>query len=140
LAIAPGLTVIEVLTYWFRHDARLNLDLLNELARFRDAGLRVYLATNQEHLRAHYLMDTLDLSAHVDGCYYSAAIGHRKTAFDFFAIVASKVALPPSELLLIDDAEENVRAALQVGWHAARWTGRERLNDLIARVTAATTN
>lgn len=67
LAVAPGLTVDKVLTYWFQHDARLNRELLIDLAALRDAGLRVYLATNQEHARARYLMDTLGLSAHLDG-------------------------------------------------------------------------
>jgi HAD superfamily hydrolase (TIGR01509 family) len=58
--------------------------------------------------RAQYLMDTLDLSAHVDGCYYSAAIGQRKPASAFFEIVVSKVGLRPFELLLLDDAGANV--------------------------------
>ena len=42
LAISPGLTVDEPLTYWFQHDSRLNRELLNDLAALRDAGLRVY--------------------------------------------------------------------------------------------------
>jgi putative hydrolase of the HAD superfamily len=131
--IAPGLTAEQLLAYWFSQDARLNDELLGELAALRSRGLRIYLATNQEHERMGYLMHTIGLAAHVDGCHYSAAIGHRKPTREFFDAVALKVHLLPSELLLIDDAEENVRAAVAAGWQASRWTGRERIADLVAR-------
>jgi putative hydrolase of the HAD superfamily len=49
--------------------------------------------------------------------------------------VVSRVGLPADELLLIDDAEQNVRAAIMAGWHAAHWTGRERLAELVARAS-----
>jgi hypothetical protein len=38
----------------------------------------------------------------------------------FYDEVAAKVDVPPRELLLIDDAEDNVRAAVEAGWGAAR--------------------
>ena len=131
--IDSALTVDQVLTYWFRQDARLNEELLRDLATIRLGGLRAYLATNQEHERTRYLMNTLGLAAHVDGCHYSAAIGHRKPRPAFFRAVALRVGLHPEELLLIDDAGENVRAAIEAGWHAALWTGQERLGDIVAR-------
>jgi putative hydrolase of the HAD superfamily len=133
--VAPGLTADQVLAYWFRQDARLNDELLRDLATIRSGGLRAYLATNQEHERARYLMNTLGLAAHVDGCHYSAAIGHRKPRPAFFQAVAFRVGLRPEELLLIDDAHENVRAAVETGWHAARWTGQERLSDIVTRAS-----
>jgi putative hydrolase of the HAD superfamily len=131
--IAPGLTVERLLAYWFSQDARLNVDLLNELAALRRRGLLVCLATNQEHERMHYLMHSVGFAAQFDGCYYSAEIGHRKPAREFFDAVVMKVRLSPGELLLIDDAAENVRAALAAGWHAVHWTGRERTCDLLGQ-------
>lgn len=131
--IAAGLTAEQVLTYWFSQDARLNADLLGELAALRSRGLRIYLATNQEHERMGHLLHTLGLAAHIDGCHYSAAIGHRKPTREFFDAVALKVHLSPSEIILIDDDEENIRAAIAAGWRASRWTGRERIADLVER-------
>src|SRR5229473_8639094 len=55
--IDSALTVDQVLTYWFRQDARLNEELLRDLATIRLGGLRAYLATNQEHERTRYLMN-----------------------------------------------------------------------------------
>jgi putative hydrolase of the HAD superfamily len=133
--IAPHLTAEEIIGYWFDQDARLNTELLNDLADLRGKGLDVHLATNQEHERARYLMQTLGLAVHVDGCHYSAAIGHCKPASEFFHSVASTVGLPPKDLLLIDDAEENVRAAVKSGWCAVRWTGRDRLHRILTRMS-----
>jgi putative hydrolase of the HAD superfamily len=134
--IAPGLTAEQVLRYWFHKDSRLNRELLKDMGNLRRGGLLVYLATNQEHERASYLMNTLGLAAHVDGCHYSAALCHRKPTPAFFDAIACKVGLPPRELLLIDDAQENVRAAIATGWNAVQWTGRERLSDLVTSASA----
>jgi putative hydrolase of the HAD superfamily len=131
--IAPGLAVEQLLAYWFSQDARLNADLLNELAALRRRGFLVCLATNQEHERMHYLMHSVGFAAQFDSCYCSADIGHRKPAREFFDAVVMKVRLSPGELLLIDDAAENVRAALAAGWHAVHWTVRERICDLLGQ-------
>jgi putative hydrolase of the HAD superfamily len=58
-------------------------------------------------------------------------VGYCKPTRQFFDAVAMKVGLPPADLLLIDDSDENVRAAIAASWGAAHWTGRQRLSDLI---------
>jgi putative hydrolase of the HAD superfamily len=135
--IAPHVTADRLLSYWFEHDARLNHRFLQDLASLRAKGMRAFLATNQEHSRARYLMETLELSAYVDGCYYSAEIGQRKPRVEFFQVVALRVALPPDNLLLIDDSEDNVGAARAAGWRAARWTADQDLSEILATVLAA---
>ena len=82
----------------------------------------MYLATNQEHLRAAYLMDTVGLAEHVDGIFYSARLGAKKPQMEFFAKVQAAVGLRGDDLLLIDDSLHNVEAALQAGWRALHWT------------------
>jgi len=129
--IKPKVSVDRLLQYWFQGDARINDQLLRDIAVHRSAGLRIYLATNQEHERARYLMDNLGLSAHVHGIYYSAALGVRKPRLEFFHRIAEMTGLKPEELLLIDDTGENVEAASAAGWHAARWTPNMTLDALI---------
>jgi putative hydrolase of the HAD superfamily len=82
----------------------------------------VYLATNQEHLRAAYLMEKLGLAEHVDGILYSARLGAKKPELDFFAKVQAAVRLCGEEILLIDDSRPNIEAALEAGWQAFHWT------------------
>ncbi|WP_284944164.1 HAD family hydrolase [Acidisoma cladoniae] len=132
--IAPELTPDTLLAYWFRNDARLDEQLLQDLAKLRVAGLQVHLVTNQEHERASYLMNALGLAAHVDGCHYSAALGHRKPFPEFFHAVRQRVGFQPDELLLVDDQEQNVLAATEAGWAAHLWTPGQTLRSAMPDV------
>ena len=120
--IAPHVSPDEFVSYWFERDSRLVDPLLEELSLVRSAGIRVYLATNQEHLRASYLMDRLGLAEHVDGMFYSAHLGTKKPDLEFFAKVQAAVGLCGEEILLIDDSRQNIEAALKAGWRALHWT------------------
>lgn len=121
--IAPHVSPAELVSYWFERDSRLVSPLLAELSLVRSAGTRVYLATNQEHLRAAWLMENLGLAEHVDGIFYSARLGARKPEMEFFARVQAAVGLRGEEMLLVDDSRQNVEAARKAGWQALHWTG-----------------
>jgi putative hydrolase of the HAD superfamily len=75
--IAPHVSPAQFVSYWFERDSRLVTPLLPELSVARSAGLRVYLATNQEHLRAAYLMERLGLADHVDGIFIPRGLAPR---------------------------------------------------------------
>jgi putative hydrolase of the HAD superfamily len=120
--IAPHVNPAEFVSYWFERDSRLVAPFLAELSWVRSAGIRVYLATNQEHLRAAYLMEKLGLAAHVDGIFYSARLGAKKPDMEFFAKIQAAVGLCGEEMLLIDDSRQNIEAALKAGWQAFHWT------------------
>jgi putative hydrolase of the HAD superfamily len=116
-AIAPDVSAARCVAYWFERDSRLVAPVLAELSLARSSGIRVYLATNQEHLRAAYLMEKLGLAQHVDGIFYSARLGAKKPDLEFFAKVQAAVGLRGEELLLVDDSDQNIEAAL-TSWHA----------------------
>ena len=82
--IAPDLTCDRLIEYWFTHDAHINRDLLKQLDRTRRRGLKLHLATVQEHERADYLWRTLDLREHFDAMHYAADLGWTKPAPEFF--------------------------------------------------------
>ena len=120
--IAPQLTVERFVAYWFEQDSRVILPLTEELLSLRSKGIKVYLATNQEHQRARYLMQTLRLAACCDGMYYSAQLGVSKPDPEFFLRIAYRTGLHPHELLLADDTLANVQAASALGWQTIHWT------------------
>jgi putative hydrolase of the HAD superfamily len=128
---ASDITVDRIISYWFQNDAHINQELLKVLKSIRRTGLVVYLATNQEHERAAFLMNDLRLAAHVDGCHYSAAIGHRKPFPAFYHEVGRRVGLKPDELLLVDDSLQNVQAASSIGWRAAQWLPESNLEEIV---------
>jgi putative hydrolase of the HAD superfamily len=112
-ASAPHLNPAALVSYWFQKDARIVAPMLQELSSVRSAGIGVYLATNQEHLRAAYLMEKLGLAAHVDGIVYSARLGAKKPDMEFFSKARAAVGLRAEELLLVDDSRQNVEGALK---------------------------
>lgn len=129
--IAPHLTAEKLLDYWFENDSRLDRQLLADLARLKDEGTLLYLATNQEHRRAAYLRDVLELGALFDGMFYSAALGARKPESDFFRLATDGVGAAAHEIGFIDDLEENIAAAKEFGWKALHWTPASGLADAI---------
>ncbi len=122
----------EFIAYWFARDARVNAEVLDDIAFLRRSGLQVHLCTNQDHLRAAYLMKDLGLAAHVDGILYSAALGARKPERGFFTTARAQLGLPPDALLLVDDSRANITAARKAGWRACLWRGDRRLRACVA--------
>jgi hypothetical protein len=56
---------LRSLAYWFENDARLNIELLEQLRQQRAAWKRVYLPSNREHVRASDLIEQLSLGRHL---------------------------------------------------------------------------
>jgi putative hydrolase of the HAD superfamily len=121
-----------LLDYLYRSETEIDADVLAGVKRVRTAGMPVFLATNQEHRRARYLMETLALSAMVDGIVHSAALGHRKPSLEYFAAAAAKVGAKARDIVFIDDNEGNVAAARVAGWRATHWLGDLSLDDAIS--------
>lgn len=136
-AIAPHADAQILLEYWFAHDARLNEPLLDQLRIFRRKGLPCYLATNQEHLRAAYIMNDLALGMQTDGIFYSAAMGCRKPDPVFFVSIQTTLNLAPENLLLIDDTRENLEAAQRLGWQNLHWTKGSSIQDILSLIESA---
>ena len=129
--LSETLTAQEFIDYWFSRDSMIDEAVLADARALKAEGLAIYLATNQEHQRARYLMEAMGLAAHVDGIIYSAAIGEKKPRPGFFAAAEKRTGASPSELVLVDDAEANVAAARAAGWTAFQWTPEKSLAGLI---------
>lgn len=79
--IGGEVSVDDLLTYWFSRDSRLDEQLLADLALARSVGCSVQIATNQEHLRAHYLMSELGIGAVADAISLFGGAGVPETRF-----------------------------------------------------------
>ncbi|WP_293807501.1 HAD-IA family hydrolase [uncultured Bosea sp.] len=129
--IAPGLSADRLIRYWFANDAHLDQGLLAQLAPIRAGGVKLHLATVQEHERARYIWDELALKRHFDGMHYAAELGCAKPDGAFYRAVAARSGLSPEEIFFIDDKQANVDAARGEGWSAALWDGTRPLVALI---------
>ena len=130
--IAPHLTCDQLCAYWFENDSHLDHGLLEQLAAIRAQGVRLHLATVQEHERAAYLWDAMRLKDRFDAMHYAADLGAKKPHPDFYAEIGRRTALAPHEMRLIDDRLENVEAAIAAGWSGFHWTPGSRLAEALA--------
>ncbi|KKB10912.1 haloacid dehalogenase [Devosia geojensis] len=134
MRIAPNVSAADLMEYWFRNDSRIDQDVLLSVRGLRARGNRVFLATNQEHRRADYLMNEMGLGPEVDGIFYSAALGHRKPSADFYALATDACGSHASSIVLIDDTPDNVVAAREFGWQAIHWQDGMRIGEELARL------
>jgi putative hydrolase of the HAD superfamily len=126
--LAPEVSAEELLAYWLKNDSRIDQAVLADVDELRGAGHKVFLATNQEHRRADYLMKDMGLGAHVDGIFYSADLGARKPDRGFYLGVSEQ--LGAETPVFVDDNLPNVQAARAFGWRAHQWLDGLRLIDL----------
>lgn len=110
---------LDFLAYWLERDGNLNQPLLNAIDALRNtADARLYLATNQEHIRAYYLWTTLGLRAYFCDMFYAARLGAAKPDKRFFEAVDARIPQDNEPPLLFDDTSEIVEAANAHGWEA----------------------
>ena len=85
------------------------------LARCRDAGLKVMLATSatREELQRH--LDVLDARALVDGWSSADDVGCSKPCPDVFETAAAKAGVDPAEALAVGDTPFDITAARAAG-------------------------
>ena len=131
--IAPSVEAEYLIAYWFEMDSRIVEAVFRDVQKARQRGILVYLTTNQEHMRATYLMQTMGLHNEVDGIVYSAQAGCRKPQIEFYSFAEREICRQPHELLLVDDTLPNVEAAQAAGWEAVLWDGTDELSAILQR-------
>lgn len=129
--LTPSVSPKTFTDYWFAKDSKIDESVLADCDALRANGATIFLASNQEHLRANYLMDRLGLGKHVDGIIYSAQTGAKKPDRAFFDAAAKRCGRSPQDLVLVDDTIANVEAARTAGWRAAHWESGSSLSRLV---------
>lgn len=126
------LTLDEALRVW----TAIEVDpVVTELiGQLRKTGTRCCLASNQEEHKARYMSESLGYRDLFDKEFYSCRVGCMKPNADYFRTVIDTLGLPPSHLLFIDDREENVNAAKDLGMVGAQFhldDGYEKLCEIL---------
>jgi putative hydrolase of the HAD superfamily len=132
---------LDFVGYWLSHDSRLNEDLLALVRTLKAGGTPLYIATNQEHLRAHWLWQHLGLRNQFSDIFYSARVGAAKPQPQFFEFVRRRIGPQEEPPLFFDDREEIVRAARREGWDAVLFETTADVSNhpwVAARLTQAT--
>jgi putative hydrolase of the HAD superfamily len=114
------------------HPYEDNLQLFQGIRR---AGIKCYIASNQQASRARYMSEILNYRFLFDEEFYSCFVGAAKPGQQFFKSVLSKVGLEEGSILFIDDREENVEGARRLGFQAALYHGTQGVDALRTLLT-----
>jgi putative hydrolase of the HAD superfamily len=69
-----------------------------------------------------------------DCVFNSYHMGKGKRDPTLFDDIAEKLALPPSDILFVDDLESNVERAQSAGWQAVLYKGRNSFSEVIGKL------
>lgn len=107
------------LDYWLNKDSVLNSELLEAIKRLKTrSDIRLYIATNQEHIRASWLWSRCGLSDIFDDMFHSARVGVRKPEPAYFDFIHRRIGPQQQPPLFFDDTPKVVDGAKAHGWDA----------------------
>jgi putative hydrolase of the HAD superfamily len=120
---------------WFKAEDHPNKQLVREIKRWREQGMAVYLATNQERHRARYLREAM-FPRVFDGMFISCELGFMKPEDEYFkAIIKQLLADLPgisaAQIAFFDDNPKNVAAAVRAGLSAHLYESVEQVRNIL---------
>ena len=119
-----------IIDYWLSKDSAINGAVFPYIEKLRDMDdVSLFLATNQEHYRAAYLMNELGFNRYFDDIFYAADIGHAKPDEGFYKAVDKRLKEQgfESKPIFFDDHPTIIEAAQKQGWEAPHFKDE---NDL----------
>lgn len=125
-------SVDEFLAYWFASEPDPSTLMLEAVADLRKAGVKCYIATDQERYRAQYLWHTVGLSEHFDGAFFSCDLEANKASLEFWEKTLALLGNPnPDNVTYFDDEEESVKAAASLGIDARLFTDIDAVKGIV---------
>lgn len=91
------------------------------VSALRAAGVRCYLATNQDEHRGRHMHENLGYAQLFDDTFYSYELRVAKPDPAYFRAVLDRLGVPADEVLFVDDNAANVESARGVGLRAEQW-------------------
>ncbi|MEM6843725.1 MAG: HAD-IA family hydrolase [Bacteroidota bacterium] len=117
-----------LIDYWMERDANVNHELLEHVERLsQHPEVALYIASNQEHVRANYLMGEVGFKKYFKDIFYAARLGALKPTERFFAEIERLLPVHKEEIIFFDDSQEVVNAATEFGWEAQQFDTVEDL-------------
>jgi len=122
----------QFISTWLASDDRPMREMLSLVGQIRNAGILCCLGSNQDRVRAEYVRKDMGFDAMFDRCFFSCEIGAAKPNKAFYEHITSQLKVRPEDIFFVDDCGANIDAAIEHGWHAVRFEGRETM-EWIAR-------
>ncbi len=114
---------------------RLDRELVDLIRRLGEAGYRIGLLSNAPAGLRHYL-DDLGLTEIFDQIVISAEVEMMKPASDIYEHILDRLGVEADEAVFVDDTQQNVEAAREVGIRAIHFVAPAALKAQLKRLLA----
>ena len=128
-----AIDVAEFLDCWLEGDCCINDEVLDACRGWADRGVKLVLATNQEHRRAAFLRHRLGSVLPLSDVAYSALFGVTKPSPEFFTAADALIRTSAANVVFLDDLLPNVEAAAVHGWRAVHYTAAGKWRTEVER-------
>jgi putative hydrolase of the HAD superfamily len=88
---------------------------------------KLFLLSNTNIIHRKFGWDHYNFLKNFDKLFLSYEVGFAKPEEEIYQLVIHSIDLNPSEVLYIDDIEEYVNAAKNLGWNAVQFKSNEKL-------------
>ncbi|MCP5074040.1 MAG: HAD-IA family hydrolase [Rhodobacteraceae bacterium] len=112
----PGAEAL--MNYWFPRDMVPDIEMIAILEKWRLLGIRQVMATNNEWRRAGFIARDPVFGPLVERIFAAGPMGVCKPSPEFFSQITEQLEAGADAMILVDDNEENVAAAQNLGWKA----------------------
>ena len=99
------------------------------LKELRERGLQTLFLSNYSKLLWEGKREVLDFLPYMDGGVFSFQYGVIKPGPEIYRILCRKYSLTPAECIFIDDREENVAAAAELGFQTILFTEYSQVKE-----------
>jgi putative hydrolase of the HAD superfamily len=132
------MSVEEALEVWFDADFHPDSEVIGAVSEWAGDEIRVVLVSNQEHRRAHYLVERLAPLVTAD-IAYSADIGYIKSERPFYGAAEKRLEVSGTshQVVFVDDTLENVEVANAHGWRGLHFVKTESWRSVIEKALVA---
>jgi epoxide hydrolase-like predicted phosphatase len=89
--------------------------------------IKVGCLSNTNSIHWDHMLRSYRFMSHFDRRFASQILGHAKPGSQIYSAVLKLLDVGPKQILFFDDKQENVDAALRLGWHARLYSSHDRL-------------
>jgi transcription antitermination factor NusB len=129
----PHVDVDACSTMWLATEWRVDEEVVAIARALQAAGQRIAVFSNAS-TRLDQDLSTMGVAELFHHVANSSVIGLVKPDVAAFDHVADELGTPPERLLFVDDREENVRGAVDAGWHAVQMRDAAALGGVLRRL------
>lgn len=110
---------------------RENLEMSRLLGSLKDA-YKLYLLSNTNESHYSFIQEQYDVARHFEELILSYEVGAAKPDLEIYREVLKRSGMDARHCVFIDDLEDNVKAARQLGMNAIVFTGHDDLKVELA--------